>query len=261
MHRRHGEKMTVEVFQNDGRMREAASELCGRELPFDKIYILPIPSTRDGVHISGTDTELLGFAEKINGKTAVIGYGIPNGIKEKLVGSGAALYDAKDDERFTCENAHLTVIGALPEIITARKTSVEDTSFGVIGYGRIGAELVRVLLSLGTYPVVFSGRSEIVKELASVGIHAVLGYPEEELYAIDVLINTAPTSITDKEGCLRITRSGTVIFDLASGENFGGSEDVIRLPAVPTRVYPISAGRAVVRGFIRSLDTKNDNGV
>ena len=50
--------------------------------------------------------------------------------------------------------------------------------------------------------------------------------------------------------------SGVKIIELASGNNFPMCKDIIRLPSLPARMYPISAGRAVADSVLRMLGEK-----
>ena len=76
------------------------------------------------------------------------------------------------------------------------------------------------------------------------GVECHSGDSTQDFLGLDVLINTAPRCITDIAGVELLYASGVSVFDLASGENFGGSERVVRLPAIPDRVFPKSAGYA-----------------
>ena len=64
-------------------------------------------------------------------------------------------------------------------------------------------------------------------------------------------INTSPTPFADRGEAERLHARGISIFDLASGENFGGSPFVKRLPGIPGKVYPESAGLAYAEALIQ----------
>ena len=89
-----------------------ASELLFDELAlcdkgFYELIILPIPTTRDKVTVTGTLVTIEDVIGLANLGTAVAGYGIPIYAKERIKQAGAMVYDAADDEDFLVENAKI----------------------------------------------------------------------------------------------------------------------------------------------------------
>ena len=245
--------MTVEIIKGSKRLSYAARRLCELELPYKKIMLLPIPSTKDGVNVNGTEITLDYLLRGINSEWAVAGYGLPAAFCERVSALGGVVYDALYDEEFQLKNAELTALGTLGELLSEKGREPSAVRFGVIGYGRIGAALVKYLSFLGAKPIVFSSREAVRLSLGEWGIES---YPDgniENLRSVDVLINTAPKCITDIAGADMLKASGVSIFDLASGENFGGADCVVRLPGVPDRVFPESAGEAYADAIYRFL--------
>ena len=77
----------------------------------------------------------------------------------------------------------------------------------------------------------------------------------EDLDELDVLINTAPTPLANCFEGRRIPR-GLSVIELASGKNFDGVEGVIKLPSIPERSYPKTAGRAyfhAIQRYVREV--------
>lgn len=217
-----------------------------------RAVLLPIPTTRDKVHLSGTD-RLLGeiFADVGEGDL-VAGYGIDADSKSSMRERGAVVYDALDDEEFLTVNAELTAIGALGYILSSRDTAPSETRFAIIGYGRIGSRLLRLLLFLGGKVTVYSGNEQTCLRLGESGVDCRFmprGAPLPENDA-DIIINTAPTdlSLSFSEG--RIPKDKRVI-ELASGENFKGISGVERLPGIPDKSYGKSAGLSYFEGILR----------
>ena len=77
------------------------------QLGAERIVILPIPTSRDGVHISGTDRLVSEISAAVSARDAVCGYAIPKKDKEMMLSRGARVYDAAEDEDFLRENARL----------------------------------------------------------------------------------------------------------------------------------------------------------
>lgn len=217
-----------------------------------RIVLLPIPSTRDGKNISGTERSLEEVLLEVGQGEVVAGYGIPEGLSCGLAERGAAVYDGAGDEDFLTENAELTALGTVGYILTTERRAPCELRFGVVGYGRIGRLLVRHLLFLGGRVKIFTSRSGLRREL---GRYAVSTAPIEEaleLSEVDILINTAPTDLSHSFPTGRLPR-GLRVLELASGKNFQGVEGVELLPSLPGRMYPISAGRAYFRGIMRRI--------
>ena len=250
--------MTVDIVKGGKRVFYAAHVLSESNLQYKRLVLLPIPSTKDGIRVNGTDVTLESLCEETDSSCAVCGYGLPSWFSDKITSLGGTVYDALYDENFQQKNADLTAIGVLGEIISEKGKAPSEVRFGVIGYGRIGSLLVKYLSFLGASPVVFSSRESVRHSLGEWGIETLSGEDISEFSKIDVLINTAPKCITDKQGAELLHNLGVSLFDLASGENFGGSECVMRLPAVPDRVFPESAGYAYAQAICKYLGSFSD---
>ena len=208
-----------------------------------RTVLLPIPTTRDKVHLSGTDKLLCEVFSDVGKGDFVAGYGIKEEDKRAMRKRGAIVYDALDDEEFLCENAEQTAIGALGYILSTTDTAPHDTRFLIVGYGRIGSRLMRQLLFLGARVKVCTGRENTCILLGECGVdaHYVERGAPVPLSDTDILINTAPADLSSsfKDGKLP---SGLRVIELASGENFKGIEGVERLPGIPDKSYGKSAG-------------------
>lgn len=250
--------METEILGGGARVECAARYLINTDIPkadIDTVKLLPIPSTRDGIFVTGTDIELSSLANSANRGTFFAGYGLPEHFTSMLKDREIAYFDALYDEVFTLENANLTAIGTLSYILSEFERAPGDLRFGVIGYGRIGKALVRILLFLGADVCVFSSKKEKCLALGEMGIKCsaikeeIFGF--EQLSEIDVLINTAPTCLSylfpdNNTGKIRV-------IDLASGDSFPGVFGVEYLPSLPARMFGESAGLAYGRAIERHL--------
>ena len=210
-----------------------------------RLIILPVPTSRDGVHLTATDLTVSEVLGEVGEGDAVAGYGIPSACRDMLACRGAAVYDAAKDEDFLAANARLTAIGTIGYILTEISRAPSDLSFGVVGYGRIGALLVRYLLFFGAKIRIYTTKNLTRLELGECGVDTVLIARDSgkiDIDGIDCLINTAPTSLAPSfpEGMIP---DGVRVLELASGENFSGISGVERLPSIPDRFYGKSAGR------------------
>ena len=69
---------------------------------------------------------------------------------------------------------------------------------------------------------------------------------------LDILVNTAPARLL-KEAEIRGLLSRGRILDLASGNVFGESLEIVKLSSVPEKFYPISAGKIYAEQIARRL--------
>lgn len=243
--------MRILTFGRDKRVDECAARLRGAELSLPSVMLLPIPVTRDGKHVSGTDISLSELLSKMERGMLVVGYGIPQKLYE---GEAGGFVDVLHDEKFLLENARLTALGALGYLLSTTERAPMDLSFGVVGYGRIGRLLVQYLLFLGARVTVYSSKKATRLLLGELGIEcrpANYGERAGELSDIDILINTAPAALVCGDDLLKNPRLR--IIELASGENFPPEAAPERLMALPARMYPESAGRAYYDSVMRMI--------
>lgn len=246
--------MEIRTFGRGERLEACARELAlamgGGECETSRLFVLPIPSTVDGKIITGTENRFSEALGEVGTGDAVAGYSIPENIKSELCERGARVYDASLDEKFLLRNAEVTARGALGYILTEFKKDIADLSIGIIGYGRIGACLLRYLLSLGASVTLYTTRESVAMELCSLGVRASVAF--EGLSELDLVVNTAPARLL-KDAEVREALSHGRIFDLASGKVFEETEGVTKLSSIPGKFYPLSAGKIYAEHIIGFL--------
>ncbi len=209
-----------------------------------RCILLQVPTSKDKIHLTGTDRLLSeAFAETKDGDF-VAGYGIDREEKARMRGRGVIVYDALEDEDFLTENAELTALGTLGYILSTTDKALSDLKIGIVGYGRIGSRLLRMLLFLGGDVRVFSGRERTCVDLAQMGINATLlprgsALPTD---SFDIIVNTAPTDFSASFENDSLPK-GLRVIELASGNNFRGIDGVEALPGIPDKSYGKSAGK------------------
>lgn len=218
----------------------ASSEL--KKNSIERIILLPVPSFRDGEHISGTDISLSVLESMIDKGDMLVGYKIPSELYSHALACGAVVLDLERDGGFIFRNNELTAHAVIGVVLSERGADVSEEKIGVIGYGSLGSALVRHLLFLGAEVVVFSGSAEKREALAREGILC-LDYLETFTQRLDILINTAPARLLDAKPDVPL------FFDLASG-NHNVALGATNLPSLPEKHYPQSAGRAYAKAVI-----------
>ena len=243
--------MNIKTFGKGERLSVCA-ELLGKAAclsKYSEMIILPIPTTKDGAHLLGTEVTLAELVATVGEGSFVLGYAIPREYREALEDRGAVVCDAEGDERFLSANAELTALGTVGIILTDSKKSPSELRVGIIGYGRIGRRLLRILLFLGASVRVFTRKSSTRLELCSFGVDAEMS-EEGDYSGFDYIINTAPERILGAHALGDALEKGRIL-ELASGENFPYLDGVKRLGGLPGIMYPISAGRAYADAAIR----------
>lgn len=219
---------------------------------YESLLIMPVPTSRNGKYITGTE---LGFAEAAalaDGETLAVGYGIPDLLAELLGARGAAIYDLELDEKFLEENAKITANGALADILSSHPKDISELKVGVVGFGRIGSRLCSLLLFLGARLKVYTTRESVCHELCSSGVDSELLSEGTDFSSLDLLVNTAPARIMSEEKFAALPME-LKILDLASGKIFPDSERVKKLSSVPEVMYPVTAGGIMAAFISRKL--------
>ena len=245
--------MEIRTFGGGERLRacEAVLKEC-KEFEDTRLLLLPIPTARDKKYITDTDVALCEIPTLIARGECVAGYGIPNEIKERIIERGGRVYDGALDGELLLKNADLTAKGTVGYLMTHTEREPSELVVGVVGYGRIGVLLVRYLLFLGAKVKVYTRRYELARELCESLIDAEVVSENADFSEIDLLINTAPASLFSHESIEALLSHGE-IYDLASGKIFENYAKAVRLPSLPGRMYPKSAGRIYAEQIIKWL--------
>lgn len=247
--------MSIETYGTGKRLRCAARLLS--KLSFgERLILLPVPTTRDKKYITDTDIPIEDTLSGVGRDSVIVGYGLPDGYSRLAAKCDARVLDLSCDEKYLYDNARITACGALGYILTTDSRAPEDLSFGIVGYGRIGASLARMLLFLGGRVRVYTSRTLTRLELGECGMET---SPSSDIYTgkadfhgIDILINTAPKdmSVCFADGKIP---AGVRVIELASGKNFEGVSGVEPLAALPEKMYPESAGKTYFDAVARFL--------
>ena len=248
--------MEIFTFGNGRRLEVCKDYLSKLSLGKERLILLPIPTTRDTLHVKGTTTLLSDIYPLCKAGTVVCGYGIPKEARLSFEERGALVIDGLLDEDFLCENATLTVYGALGEILSSFEAAPSELSIGIVGYGRIGKRLLSSLLFLGARVKLYTRSEEVRLTLGREGVESEIFSEGSDYSGLDLLINTAPTRVLCEERMRGYEDAGLKILDLASGECFPPSPSVKKLASIPERSYPVSAGRLYGKFIMGQLGEK-----
>ena len=178
---------------------------------------------------------------------------------ELLANSRNITLDAySHDERFQKTNSRLTAEGALKIVLEKSKKGLYDLHALVIGFGRTGSAVTKILCDVGVKTTVASTSS--VRQAYALA-ERVIPTTNFDLSPYDVIINTVPKPIiTDKDAMTLV--EGTLYIDLASTTavnleyaNYLGA-DAKLYPALPAKIAPYSAGKAIYDYILEVLNGK-----
>jgi len=229
------------------------SEIIILPLPcIDAKGCIPAPFCKDSIEIT---QELL---------TAMKGKRIFCGMKPRLQKACPTLsgdvYDYYEREEFAVCNAVVTAEGALEIAMSSFEGTINGAEVLVIGYGRIGKSLSRMLSSLGANVTVSARKPSDLAWIELSGLRAVR---TDELYkenSYDLIFNTVPAPVLS---CILLAKIAirAVVIDLASGE--GGVDKYaaerlgithIHALSLPGKAAPKAAGEIVKNTIYHILE-------
>ena len=211
--------------------------------------VLPIPSAGPDGTPRGIAWEAL--AARVGPGVRVYG-GVFGPLAERLRELGAEPVDLLADPETAAQNARLTAEAALLLVQTERGESLCGRRCAVVGFGRIGQCLARLLAAHGAAVTLLS-ETEEKRALARALGYAAL--PPEEARAADpaFLFNTAPARLLP-ERTLEALSPALLWVELASapGGLPGTPQRFPVLPAggLPGKLLPVSAAEALYRGIL-----------
>ena len=210
-----------------------------------------MPFSKDGINANTPYSEekikLEKLKDKLLGKIFIAG-GIPqNFYKEKIKN-----IDLLENEELTILNAIPTVEGTIKIAINEREETIHESNVLICGYGRIGKILCDEFNALGAN-IYCAARKEADLAWIREKRYIPLTYKEiiKYAYKIDLIINTVPTMIVDKEK-LEYFNKNVLMIDVAS--NPGGIDKVyaneigikvITALGIPGKEMPLTAAKYI----------------
>jgi len=174
----------------------------------------------------------------------------------KKILAGKRWFDVLEDEVFLVRNALLTAEAAVCACLSSTDTALCETRCLVIGYGRIGKFLCRLLKAFSAEVTATARKEKDLEQIISDGLSAF--HTADLKYAIpeaDVIFNTVPFNVMGERE-LRCVGKDSRIIELASppygmdmelAKNLGVCVQLEQ--GLPGRYFPVSAARAVLHAF------------
>ena len=175
-----------------------------------------------------------------------------------LAGTGCAVTDYYKDEPFTLYNAMLTAEAVTGLLLRHVPVSLFGAEIAVLGYGRIGFYLARMLQQLGARVTVFA-RSELQRAKArTIGLQALpLSDLTEHTHFFHALVNTVPAPVITKKALDRLNADCCLIetasapYGIPAGLAAQHGNPYILAAGLPGKYAPASAGKCIADTVLR----------
>ena len=226
-----------------------------------KVVVGPIPLSSDRKNLSApfsrNNIDLDEFINEIKGKHLIAGN---INIKEKLDANNIAFTDILKREEFTVLNTIATAEGTIQIAMEETQRTIHGTKTLIMGFGRVGKVLAKMLHGIGAEVYCEARKNEDIAWIKAYGYKPVhLNDLNENLNQFDIIINTIPFQILDKER-LNLLKEDVVIIDLAS--NPGGVDrraarekgvKVIWALSLPGKVAPLTSAEFIKEALYHVL--------
>ena len=218
-----------------------------------KVVVGPIPLSSDRRRLSTpfgrNSVELEEFVEAMRDKHLIAGNIY---IKEELENAGVEFTDLLRREEFNVLNTIATAEGTLQIAMEETQRTVHGSNVLVMGFGRIGKVLAKMLDGIGAKVYCEARKDEDISWIKAYGYNPIhLNDLNNELGKFDIIINTIPFQILDEER-LNLVNKDVVLIDLAS--NPGGVDrkvakekgiKVIWALSLPGKVAPLTSAQFI----------------
>ena len=218
-----------------------------------KVVVGPVPLSSDRKRLTSpfgrNSVELEDFVNNLKGKYLIAG---TINIKEELDSKQIQYSDLLKREEFSVLNTIATAEGTIQIAMEETQRTVHGSNVLVMGFGRIGKVLAKMLDGIGAKVYCEARKNEDISWIKAYGYNPIhLNNLDEYLDKFDIIINTIPFQILDEQK-LNLVKDDVVIIDLAS--NPGGVDrkaardknlKVIWALSLPAKVAPLTSAEFI----------------
>ena len=234
-------------------------------LPFCAALLLPIPVCREGLQLNAPfwpedrNRDIGQFLEDIGKTTLVLGGAPSPAVREAFAQRELRFVDLMERNDLALANALPTAEGAVALAMDRLEVTISGSRCIVVGCGRCGRVLARLLASMGASVTVTARRKGQLTWIADRGWEPLdTGCLAERAGDCDVIFNTVPAPVVTRR-VLDAMAPGTVVIDLASrpgGTDFDYAAqkgiDAVLAPGLPGKAAPKTAG-LILRDTVLSM--------
>ncbi|MBQ4093941.1 MAG: NAD-binding protein [Oscillospiraceae bacterium] len=260
--------MHISVVGGDRRFRLLEGMLQARghrinetALQLADAVVLPLPAFDAKGYIRGSELhgETL-LAAQPQQPQLLLGGQLPAAFLQKAAARQITARDYYLDETLLLQNAAATAEGALSLLIAELPTVIKGSCIAVIGYGRIGSRLAKLLQSMGADVTVFARSAKARAQAAAEGISArPMQLLAQLMPRFAAVCSTVPALVAE-DAAVQQMREGMLWLELASGA--GGlcreaaakrGVRVVDGGGLPGRFSPHSAAEYICEAVCRIL--------
>ena len=230
------------------------------------VVILPLPVSWDGETLNLPLAESQLALESLwpmfdSSRQLVCGGNLSETVVRQAAKAGLKLTDYFDREEVQVGNAVPTAEGALQTAMEAADITICGAEVLIIGYGRIGKILARLLKAMGAEVTVSARKFADSAWIEAAGCRALrTGELEGELAPFDIVFNTVPSLVLPRS-CLMELKASCRIIDVASepgGVDFSAAKELgiqtIWARGLPGKAAPLTAARVLRRAIAHILE-------
>lgn len=182
-------------------------------------------------------------------------------LKQVAANTGLRLVELVNLDDFAILNSIPSAEGAIQLAMERLPITIHGSRAFVLGFGRTGATLARMLASIGARTTVVARDPAARARCVEMGLRA-LAFEDLPQYIgeADVIFNTVPAMVLPVH-LLRLVKPDGLIIDLASapgGVDFDAARqlgiDAFLAPSLPGKVAPKTAGQIFARTVVRLLE-------
>lgn len=233
----------------------------------DSDYIIfPVPVSRDNQNINAPfSTYSIPINESLFSKLEkkVVFGGIISPLISGVNNSNFNLKDYYSREDFMVLNAIPTAEGAIKILLNESKRTIFGSKCMVVGYGRIGKVISKLLKSMGA-DVTISCRNIRDISWAKLENFNVIDISKcREKLNFDFVLNTVPAIVLNYDN-LKLLNHNTTIIDVASAPGGVNKEDaqklkikIIEALGLPGKYFTESAGEIIAQTILKIIKEEN----
>ena len=223
------------------------------------VVILPMPGTNDEgkIHAVYSKTALLltpEIMERIPKEVPILVGAAKPYLKNLAATQGSKLIEIAENDDVAILNSIPSAEGAIQIAMEESLITIHGSNSFVLGFGRCGITLARMLWGLGAKVTAVARKSADLARIYETGYQACTFSQLEDLIEdADFIFNTVPSPVL-AAGLLKKAKPEMVIVDIAStpgGTDFKAAANLgikaILAPGLPGKVAPKTAGEILAR--------------
>lgn len=196
-----------EMLEKENRLSSSIEEA--------SVIVAPTPFSRDGENILGTEISINSLLTLVRGKT-LFGGAINSRIRENFNRNNIVYYDFMDYEEIAVLNAIPTAEGAISVAMDNTDITLHGSKCLVIGYGRIGKVLCKMLTGIGANVWCCARKKEALANAFGMGYNVIdVKDMASNISEYSYIFNTADALVLHRDILEKVSKE-VYIVDLAS---------------------------------------------